>query len=63
MYDVAGKRNTWVCAYANNQHELGTDIGSDDPRESSFYRALLLCDGVLLVLCLLCTSPSPRDRG
>ena len=39
----------WVCAYANNQHELGQDIGSD-PRDSSFYKALLLCEGVLVVL-------------
>ena len=38
-----------VCAYANNQHQLGKDIGSD-PRESSFYQALVLCDGVLVVL-------------
>ena len=39
----------WVCAYANNQHELGKDIGID-PQDSSFYQALLLCDGVLVVL-------------
>ena len=38
-----------VCAYANNQHQLGKDIGND-PRESSFYQALALCDGVLVVL-------------
>ena len=38
-----------VCAYANNQHQLGKDIGSD-PRESSFYQALVLCEGVLVVL-------------
>ena len=38
-----------VCAYANNQHQLGKDIGND-PRESSFYQALVLCDGVLVVL-------------
>ena len=38
-----------MCAYANNQHQLGKDIGSD-PRGSSFYQALLLCDGVLVVL-------------
>ena len=39
----------WVCAYANNQHELGQDIGTD-PRDSSFYQALQLCEGVLVVL-------------
>ena len=49
MYDVAGKRKTWVCAYANNQFELGKDL-SNDPRESSFFRAMQLAVGVLLVL-------------
>ena len=24
----------WICAYANNQHELGADLGTD-PRSSS----------------------------
>ena len=49
MYDVAGKRNTWVCAYANNQHDLGSEIPAD-PRESAFYKAMQLCDGVVVVL-------------
>ena len=39
----------WVCAYANNQFELGKDL-SNDPRESSFFRAMQLAVGVLLVL-------------
>jgi len=39
----------WVCAYANNQHDLGADI-SVDPRQTSFYKAMELSDGVLLVL-------------
>ncbi|CAE7571755.1 Igfals [Symbiodinium sp. CCMP2592] len=39
----------WVCAYANNQHELEEEI-PDNPRKTSFYRAMLLCRGVLLVL-------------
>merc|ERR1712205_230316 len=38
-----------VCAYANNQHELGADI-TEDPRASSFFKAMQLCDGVLVVL-------------
>ena len=48
MYDDAGKRNIWVCAYANNQHELGADIDKD-PRKTSFYKAMAQCVGVLLI--------------
>ena len=43
------KMTYWVCAYANNQHELGTDIDKD-PRKTSFYRAMSHCIGVLLIL-------------
>ena len=39
----------WVCAYANNQHNVEEDI-SQNPRKSSFYKAMQLCHGVLLVL-------------
>ena len=39
----------WVCAYANNQHELGAEIATD-PRVSSFAKAIAICDGVLLIL-------------
>lgn len=39
----------WICAYANNQHELGKDLGSD-PMKSSFLKAMVKCDGLLLVL-------------
>ena len=39
----------WVCAYANNQHALEGAI-SDNPRKTSFYKAMQLCYGVLLVL-------------
>jgi len=38
-----------VCAYANNQWELGADI-STDPKASSFFKAMQLTEGVLLVL-------------
>jgi len=38
----------WVCAYANRQHSLGTDLGAD-PAQSSFNKAMLLANGVLLV--------------
>ena len=44
----------WVCAYANNQHELGADLG-DDPRKSSFYKALRQVKGVVVVLDPLAT--------
>ena len=39
----------WVCAYANNQHSLGTEVGTD-PMQSSFLKAMASCDGVVLVL-------------
>jgi len=39
----------WVCAYANRQHDLGTDLGTD-PDQSSFRRAMTLSQGVLLIL-------------
>jgi len=39
----------WVCAYANNQHELGKDLGTD-PSNSSFMRAMENAEGVLLIL-------------
>eukprot|EP00435_Cladocopium_sp_Y103_P039628 s4551_g10.t1 len=39
----------WVCAYANNQHQLQNEI-CNNPRKTSFYRAIQLCAGVLLVL-------------
>lgn len=38
----------WVCAHANRQHDLGTDLGND-PAQSSFNRAMGLAKGVLLV--------------
>ncbi len=39
----------WVCAYANRQHDLGSDLGTD-PTKSSFNRAMQLAKGVLLVV-------------
>jgi len=39
----------WVCAYANRQHDLGTDLGAD-PGKSSFNRAMKMSQGVLLVI-------------
>ena len=39
----------WVCAYANNQHVL-EDAISENPRKTSFYKAMQQCYGVLLVL-------------
>eukprot|EP00913_Durusdinium_trenchii_P007307 g6869.t1 len=33
----------WVCAYANNQHELGNDLRFN-PKETSFFRLLLILD-------------------
>lgn len=39
----------WVCAYANRQHELGQELQAD-PHHSSFYKAMQLSKGVLLIL-------------
>ena len=39
----------WICAYANNQHNLADEIG-ENPRESAFYFALQECRGIILVL-------------
>lgn len=39
----------WTCAYANRQHSLAGDV-SPNPRESSFYKAIQLSKGVLLIL-------------
>ena len=39
----------WVCAYANNQHNLASDIPAD-PKASAFFKAMQLCEGVLVVL-------------
>ena len=36
-------------AYANNQHQLKAEI-KENPRKTSFYRAIKLCVGVLLIL-------------
>ena len=34
--------------YANNQHRLGSEISSD-PKETSFFKAMQLSEGVLIV--------------
>ncbi|CAE7501557.1 Igfals [Symbiodinium natans] len=39
----------WICAYANNQHDLSAEI-ADDPRKTSFFKAMQLCVGVVLIL-------------
>ena len=40
----------WVCGYANRQHELELEIGADDITASSFYHALQVASGLLLIL-------------
>ena len=32
----------WICAYANNQHDLGADVDNPDPSQSAFVRAIEL---------------------
>ena len=39
----------WICAYANNQHNLADEI-PENPRKSAFYFALQECLGIILVL-------------
>eukprot|EP00930_Biecheleria_cincta_P057797 TRINITY_DN43673_c0_g1_i1.p1 TRINITY_DN43673_c0_g1~~TRINITY_DN43673_c0_g1_i1.p1 ORF type:complete len:940 (-),score=129.67 TRINITY_DN43673_c0_g1_i1:432-3251(-) len=46
---LAGSTSFWVCAYANNQHMLDEDL-TMDPRDSSFFRAMVACQKVVLLL-------------
>lgn len=39
----------WVCAYANRQHSLEAELSSD-PKASSFFKALQLVEGMLIIL-------------
>ncbi len=39
----------WVCAYANNQHEVHSDVTSD-PSKSSFVKAIELAEGRVLTV-------------
>ena len=47
--ELLSSTSYWVCAYANNQHCIEEDIKSN-PRSTSFYRAMQMSQGVLLVL-------------
>lgn len=49
----------WVCAYANNQHELGCDL-TRDPKMTSFFKAMRLAVGLLLILD---TAATPFQRS
>ena len=46
---LLGDAAYWICAYANNQHNLADDI-PENPRRSAFYFALQECQGIILVL-------------
>ena len=39
----------WICAYANNQHELATEINSS-PVESAFMKAIMSSNGTLIMM-------------
>ncbi|CAE8602841.1 unnamed protein product, partial [Polarella glacialis] len=39
----------WICAYANRQHALSEEL-NDDPKQTSFYKAMCLADRLLLIL-------------
>ena len=47
--ELLNSTSYWVCAYANNQHCVEEDIPLN-PRSTSFYRAMQMSQGVLLVL-------------
>ncbi|CAE8723893.1 unnamed protein product, partial [Polarella glacialis] len=40
---------SWICAYANRQHALSEEL-NDDPKQTSFYKAMCLADCLLLIL-------------
>ena len=39
----------WVCAYANNQWQIGTAVTAD-PRDSAFFQAMSKAQGVVSVV-------------
>mmetsp|Transcript_47418 Transcript_47418/g.103745 ORF Transcript_47418/g.103745 Transcript_47418/m.103745 type:complete len:690 (-) Transcript_47418:162-2231(-) len=39
----------WVCAYANRQHSLAQEL-VEDPKQTSFYKAMQLAVGTLVIL-------------
>ena len=54
QHEIVGKpadadATYWVCAYANNQHDL-SELDVKDPRDTPFFKAMQLCDGVLVIL-------------
>lgn len=40
----------WICAYSNNQHSIIQDISENNPKDTSFYRAMQHSQGMLLCL-------------
>jgi len=40
----------WICGYANRQHSLHEEINTSCLKETSFYKAMQLAEGVLLIL-------------
>jgi len=40
----------WICGYANRQHSLDAEINVQDLTDTSFFKAMQLADGVLLIL-------------
>ncbi|CAE8708184.1 unnamed protein product [Polarella glacialis] len=52
----------WICAYANRQHVLSQEL-HEDPKQTSFYKAMCLADGLLLILDNVGPAmPFQRDR-
>ena len=48
--DMVGSGPYWICAYALNQHDLENELGSINPKESPFYKAMQLADGTITIL-------------
>mmetsp|Transcript_46304 Transcript_46304/g.128844 ORF Transcript_46304/g.128844 Transcript_46304/m.128844 type:complete len:958 (+) Transcript_46304:87-2960(+) len=50
-----GRAVFWICAYANNQHDLASEVTAD-PAQSSFRQAMNLSRGTVMVLDSFATS-------
>ncbi|CAB9503820.1 expressed unknown protein [Seminavis robusta] len=47
--DKADEARYWICAYSNNQHVISDELG-ENPKCSSFFRALQLVEGVVSIM-------------
>lgn len=40
----------WICAYANNQWTLASSVGTEDPAQSAFHRAISITEGMVAIV-------------